>query len=411
MILLVAYGGGHVAALAPVAATLQADGRPFVFLALTTAFAHLQQLSIPAIGFKDLPGARDDDVLAYGEHLASELPASSVVSREETVAYLGLSFRDLVLEHGESTAWELYRTRGRQAFLPVRTLRAAIEQLRPSLVLATNSPRAERAAIMAAGQCGVPAVCHVDLFGTQEIQWIGQPGYGERVCVLNKEVKRQFVDFGRGDDEVIVTGNPAFDELRDAAVIAEGEALRAARGWSDERITVLWASSVEPERHPFTGQAGDPSLTIRIEAYLRQLVAGSDRYRLVVRYHPSEHTRFVEQPNVYFSPTTESLGALLHAVDIVVVTASTVGLQASLAGRPVIAGFGSVFEADAPYGRMGIATGLAVIDSIAATLEQLSGRVVRGQHGDVSSGTAASATRRVLAVVDDVLLQKGGGPQ
>ena len=50
------------------------------------------------------------------------------------------------------------------------------------------------------------------------------------------------------------------------------------------------------------------------------------------------------------------VNALIHAVDLVVVTCSTVGLQAYLAGTPVISVEGSVFTKDASFGEFGMAT-------------------------------------------------------
>ncbi|MDB5790421.1 MAG: hypothetical protein JWQ80_445 [Massilia sp.] len=403
MMLLVAYGGGHVAALAPVAQALRESGRDFVFLALTTAGPYLDRLGIPHIGFKDLSGAGDADVLEFGERLAADLPAGGTVPHAETVAYLGMNYRDLVEEHGAGGAEELYRVHGRQAFLPVRTMERVIRSLQPDLVLATNSPRAERAAIVAAGRCGVKSICNVDLFGMQEIKWIGVPGYADVVCVLNEEVRRAFIAYGRKPDEVIVTGNPAFDRLRDPAVVSAGLALRKERGWNDERKTVLWASNVEPEVHPFTGEKGDPSLPGRIEQYLRDFVAANHGYRLVVRYHPSQREVFVAQAGVDVSPATESVSVLLHAVDIVVVMASTVGLEAALAGRPVISVVGSVFGADAPYARMGISTEAATIASIGEALLAAGGQAGAPETGVQDGADGPSATARLLAVIKNML--------
>jgi hypothetical protein len=189
MILMVAYGGGHVAALAPVARELQAAGRPFRFLALTTASAHLEQLGIPWLGFKDLPGADSEVVQSYGEMLANELPAGGSVARSESVAYLGLSYADLVARVGVAEAAARYRARGRQSFLPVRLMRETIDAWGCTLVVATNSPRAERAAIEAAGAAGIPSLCLVDSFAMQEVEWIGKAGFADRVCVLNVPTK------------------------------------------------------------------------------------------------------------------------------------------------------------------------------------------------------------------------------
>lgn len=400
MILFVAYGGGHVAALAPVALALRARGVPFVFLALTTARAYLERLGIAAIGMADLPGAAEPEVLAHGERLAATLPPGGTVAHHETVAYLGLNYRDLCAAHGPQQAAERYAREGRQAFLPVPTMAAAIAALRPQLVVATNAPRAEQAAILAAGQAGVPALCLVDLFAAHEIKWCGQPGYGTRVCVLNEAVRDAFVAYGRAPEQVLVTGNPAFDRLRDPAAIAAGARLRQARGWDDGCRTVLWASQIESARHPFTGQEGDPTLPRRIEQELRRLVAADPGLRLVVRYHPSEREVFVAQDRVALSTAEDDLSSLLHAVDVVVVTASTVGLEAALAGRPVVSVDDSIYHADAPYSAMGIASGAPTVAALVPVLQAVLARPAP------AAGAAApgdSATARVTAAILDLL--------
>lgn len=78
MILLVAYGGGHVAMLTPIAQTLTAQGQPFIFLALTTAKSVLDRLGIPSIGFRDLPEATDSDAQRWGIELAGDLPVGGL---------------------------------------------------------------------------------------------------------------------------------------------------------------------------------------------------------------------------------------------------------------------------------------------------------------------------------------------
>ena len=402
MILLVAYGGGHVAMLAPIASALAAAGRPFTFLALTTARAALERLGIPSIGFRDLPGADAADVQAWGRALAAELPAGGPVAPEETIAYLGANFRDLATDVGEAEAWRRYRSAGRQAFLPVRTLEAALRALAPSLVIATNSPRAEQAAILAAGRLGIPSVCAVDLFALQEVQWIGQPGYADRVCVLNDWVREMFLEHGRLPQEIVVTGNPAFDRLTAPETLAQGAELRRQRGWDDGRVTLLWASQIEPERHPFVDRQGDPTLPRRVEQALRDFIAAQAGYRLVVRYHPSERVEFAPGERIEFSPTAEPISALLHAVDVVVVTASTVGLEASIAGRPVISVDASVFTADTLYSQLGVSVG---IDDAAALPQALLALGDRGHaaHGQSRRQSGDTATQRLLSVVESFL--------
>jgi hypothetical protein len=400
-ILLVAYGGGHVSMLAPIAESLLTLGCKVFFIALTTARAALDHLNIPSIGFYDLPEAIEPDALDWGCELARGHLDGGPVSYEETTAYLGASFRDLVDEYGEAEARRLYKTMGRQAFLPVATMLRVIKRIAPDLVIATNSPRAERAAILAAGQLGIPSVCAVDLFALQEVQWIGQPGYATRVCVLNESVRNMFLAHGRKLEEVVVTGNPAFDRLTAPATAKAGAQMRHARGWCDGKKTVLWASQVEPERHPFTDLSGDPSLPRRVESHLRDIVASDENLRLVVRYHPSERVVFEPGIRVDFSPVSEPISTLLHAVDAVVVTASTVGLEAALAGRPVVSIDNSIFTPDTQYAAMGITRGVTDLQDLRIALDEaLAGRAPVFTQGQ----TGKPATQEILQVIDSLLV-------
>lgn len=406
-ILFVAYGGGHVAMLAPVARHLAEAGRSVLFLALTTAASFMDRLQLPYIGYRQLPGANDADVQKYGNELARDLPTGGPVSPEETVAYLGLNYRELVRVHGEAGAAECYAAQGRQAFLPVGLFESWLSELSPALVVATNSPRSEQAALLAAGRLGIPAVCAVDIFGLQEVQWVGQPGYSQRICVLNEQVRAMFVAHGRRADEVVVTGNPAFQRLQTVSAFKAGRKLRDDRAWPDEDVVILWASQIEPAQHPFADRRGDPSLPRRIEAELRRFVAQHDGFQLVVRYHPSERIDFMQgQERVHFSPVTEDLAALLHAVDIVVVTASTVGLEAHLAGRRVISVDSSVFTSDAPYSQMGVSTGVQSPEDLGDVLLHAAANKTEWAEANLAGDEMAglSPTHRIVQVIDSMLV-------
>ena len=213
-----------------------------------------------------------------------------------------------------------------------------------------------------------------------------------------------FCRAGRSADEIVVTGNPAFDRINDPAVVA-GAALRAARGWNDGTVTLLWASQIESARHPFIGVAGNPLLPRQIEQVLRQFIREHSGFRLVVRYHPSEREIFVEQARIDLSLSSEPLPLLLRAVDLVVVTASTVGLEAFIAGRPVISVDNSVFTEGAPYSHMGISTGVPEPEDLPLELIKAAkaNRVSSGLNAASEHGRSGGADQRVLTVIETLL--------
>lgn len=279
--LFVSYGGGHVKALLPVADRVRQLGiaQP-VYLALTTAAAQVKRSSLPVLGFRDFLLPTDERAKAKGEELAAQLPLQAA-EREESVAYLGLSYVEMEERLGREEAAEHYRRYGRQAFLPLGILKRVIGACRPELVVTTNSPRAERAAIETAGALGVPSVCLVDLLGIWERELLAQPGYASALCVLNEGVRRSLVNAGRPADDVHVTGNPAFDTLNDPAMKALGLGLREQLGW-DALHVCLYASSPEPVSIPEVAGTGDPTFPRRVEAVLIQAVLDNPTRKSVV---------------------------------------------------------------------------------------------------------------------------------
>ncbi|BBT15709.1 hypothetical protein WP8S17C03_17580 [Metapseudomonas otitidis] len=404
-ILLVSYGGGHVAMLAPVAKALLENNYSVVFLALTTAGAYLDRLGMRHIGYKDLPGADSEEVIALGQMLVRDLPKSDSVSEVESVAYMGMNYRELVRLYGVDGAAQLYAQKGRQAFLPVEMFCSWFKEISPLAVLATNSPRSERAALEAASKLGIPSVCAVDLFGIQEIEWIKKADYASRICVLNDYVKEFFVDKGCLANSVVVTGNPAFERLQLSEVKHAGKIMRASKGWGANDIVVLWASQVEPEQHPFLSEKrGDPTLPGRIELSLRGLVAESKKFRLVIRRHPSESVGSnLLQERVEPSSPDEDLAVLLHAVDIVVVMSSTVGLQAHYAGCRVVSVAGSVFSEDAPYGRMGISTEVSSPDRLVGELMDVSPSDLRRSRSRDDFSGIENPTQNIVRTVESLI--------
>jgi hypothetical protein len=407
--LFVSYGGGHVKALLPVAERVRALGiaQP-VYLALTTAAAQVKSAGIPVLGFRDFLRPADERAKARGQELVSQLSVQSA-DRDESVAYLGLSYVDLEDRHGAAAAADLYARYGRQAFLPLATLERVIRTCRPELVVATNSPRAERAAIETAGALGVPSVCLVDLLGIWERDLLARPGYADAVCVLNEGVRRSLIDAGRPVADVHVTGNPAFDTIDDPAMKVRGQRYREQLGWDGLHVC-LYASSPEPVRIPQIDGTGDPALPSRIEDTLIELVADNPRLALWIRRHPSEPPlggRLAGHPRIRESTPDMPLHACIHASDEVIVTVSTVGVEASLAGKTVTQVRGSILDHLSPYVAMGLAARELTLDE----LPQAYGRFAPAPASvapPVASLDSGRAVERVVQVLQAIQGRTGG---
>lgn len=397
--LFVCYGGGHVKALLPVAERARAlDLADPLVLALTTAAPLARAAGLPTIGFRELVEPTDAEALAVGARLADALQVQAT-EREESVAYLGLSYADLEHRLGASEAAERYARFGRQAFLPLSVLERALRRFQPALVLATNSPRAEQAAIETARGLGIPSLCLLDLFGIWERERLIRPDYADALCVLNQAVRAELVAAGRPAAQVHATGNPAFDGLRDPAWSAQGAALRRAAGLEDSYVLLL-ATSPEPERVPGIDGVGDPRWPRRIEQCLIEAVRANPHLALWLRRHPSEpaadEIAALAHPRIRVCGPEVPLHAWLHAGDEVLVTVSTVGVEAAMAGQRVTQIRGSVLDALSPFERMGIAQRALPLDAL-DTAWPADARP-RAAKRATATDEPASATDAVLAV-------------
>ncbi|MGH6626573.1 MAG: UDP-glycosyltransferase [Burkholderiaceae bacterium] len=392
-VLFVTYGSGHVKMVLPVARALAASGlaQPVV-LALTTAAPVVRESGLALLQFKDFLTAADAEALAQGHSLMASLNGQ-VVDELETAAYLGLSFSDLVAAVGRQEALARYASHGRQAFVPVRTLQRILRQVAPDVVVATNSPRAERAAIVAARELGIPSVCIVDLFAIDEVKWIGAPDYADQVCVLNDSVKRFLVAAGRAAEQVSVTGNPGFDALFDPGLAAQGRDLRQRMGWQGRHV-VLWPAQTEPAVHPFDGRAGDPSLPGTVLQALLEWVGTRDDCVLCVRPRAGEPAIDLPDDRRFVLTGQDwKLPPLLCATDLVVTLSSTVGLEGRLVGARLIQVLGSVFDEAMPVLRYGLVDEAVPAAALAPALQR---QIGQPRHGVTQ---ATLATHKVLEVV------------
>lgn len=406
-VLFVSYGGGHIGMVLPVMRELETllPGVQCQLLALTTGHLKAKAVRPDALGYKDLLYLVDADAArAWGERLA-EGNTSPDVPRDETIAYLGINYLDLIAQHGESGAADLYREQGRYGFRPLHFMRTVMDALQPDAVVATNSPRSERTALDVAGERGLPAIGMVDLFGLDSDTYVLHQPKPAWTCVISEGVRERLIARGFPPHGVVVTGNPAFDGLFSADNQARAQAFLAERGWQHLR-PVLFAGHWEPQAHPATPVPVGQALPREIEAVLREAVRARDDLALIVRYHPSDWTQYPRLPDearIHFSePPREPIHPLILASQAVVVQTSTVGLESAVGGKPVI----SVENSPAAHVWFSLAQqGVSTPAATPAQLPQVLDAVLagRGQAADPSFRSDGHAAQRVAAVVKNVL--------
>ena len=404
-ILFVSYGGGHVSMVLPVIRELEAllPGADCQLMALTTG--HLKARAVrPTLGYRDFLHLVDAAAARrWGERLIED-NASPDVPADETIAYLGINYLDLIAQYGKASAADLYREQGRYGFKPLHFMRRVIDALQPDVVVATNSPRSEQAALDVARELGVPSVGMVDLFGQDDDTYLHRPVKPLRTCVLSLRVRERLIAAGFVPEGIVVTGNPAFDGLLSPVNHEAAQQFLHERGWIGLR-PILWAGHDEPRGHPATPVPPGPGLALEVEGLLRDLVRQDPRLALIVRYHPNQWHRFSPEPSqerVHFSvPSQEAIHPLILASALVVVQNSTVGLEAAVAGKPVL----SVENAPSVHigfslARMGVSTPCPTPQDLAQLAPELLSGPASVPTEYASDGRAA---QRVAFVVQSVL--------
>ncbi len=406
-ILAVAYGGGHIAMLLPVLRALrrQHPDLHVDLLALTTAARAARAAGESPLGYADLLHLLDADERAQALALGARLRDGNThpdIADDETLAYLGVNALDLQRRLGAEAAAALLGSRGRQGFYPRDFFGRVLRALQPDLVLATNSPRSEQAAVDAAHAAGIPSVALLDLFGLPGDAFAARSIRPDRVCVVAEAVRDNLVAAGWPPGGIAVTGNPAFDALLDPAWAQRAAALRAELGWQRRRV-VLLATQPEPRAHPASPWPVGDALPLAMEDALRAWVATRDDAALIVRHHPNHWHRLPPRaavPGVHLSRgADEAIELLLRAADAVVVQATTVGLQAAVVGLPVLRlGCSPAVLGGIDYAALGVARAVPDLDALPAALDALL-RAPPPPGPWARHGMAADAVAREIAAL------------
>ncbi|WP_407299139.1 hypothetical protein [Morganella morganii] len=113
-----------------------------------------------------------------------------------------------------------------------------------------------------------------------------------------------------------------------------------------------------------------------------------------------KNTIFNEQKNIFHSKKSDSLYTLLHAADLVIVTASTVGLEASLIGKNVLSIDTSIFTDDAPFSKMGISIGVKRISDLEYHINKI--LAPANQNRIKYDINEADATKKIINVIKSI---------
>lgn len=329
-VLFVSYGGVHVNALLPVAKSMHDKGIPVLYLALTTARKIVEEASIPVLKLeKCIPEDIKEEVSRLGEILFKGLE-SQVTDKEQSIAYLGWSMYELILEYGEAAAWAQYDQNGRGVFFQKGAARHLLSMIQPAMLVTTNSPRMELAHTAAAAELKVPCIIvNTHPVFCDSVRNFKTQAETAMIYVLSDAVKSGLVEAGIPSGRIIVSGLPQYDYLTSFDSVMKRQEVRASMGVGDEDIVILVLTQPDSQQDIIENNRF-PSA--RLFQSLEECTASSSRIKWFVRPHPSQKNDHF--PNI--APMHRSLPDMLAASDVVLSKGSTALIDAIILGKPII---------------------------------------------------------------------------
>lgn len=333
-ILFVAYGGGHVTQIIPIVNELKKNPNFNIkIIALTTAGKKLQQRNIPYQSFKDFIAKDDHEILKNGTELAKNIHRdNSDIPYEETIAYLGASFFDLVTEHGEEKAYKIYENIGRRAFLPITMMKRIFKEIKPNFVVTTSVARAEKAARIVALENDIPVLAMQDLpinitSSNNNENSLIEPIHANYINVISHNTKLALKEIGYlAKDKFVICGNPAFDRI-----------FNERKKFNDDRHKqkILFAGCVFKDNKVLKGNDAYQHLELVVNA----IGKGKTIY---LRPHPSEdislYQKFIKDmsnPDIILAQDY-NLYDLIYNVDLVISYISTILLESLYMQKKVL---------------------------------------------------------------------------
>lgn len=402
-ILFCCYGGGHVQSLIPVIKKLNILNKYDIkVFGLTIAGEILRQNQIDYFSYKDLLFNNPIIIRNIGTQLSTTFN-SQKVNKEETITYLGANMQELIDTYGIEKAEEFYEKKGRSCFYPLSLMTQLIQAEKPDLVVATNSPRTEKAIIQAASNLNIPTLCLIDGFAKYESEWIASPSFCKYVGVISNSVKKSLINLGKAEKDIYITGNPAFDHFLSPCSLDEQTDIKKRLFINKEQKVIMYAPSPEGSQHIFTGEPADSYLPEKTLDKLITFINVRKDLFLIIRPHPSQkfELNLGSLPNNIFYDQGNDLRLMLSISDVVVTFGSTVGIQAQLLNKPIICCNQSVYANDIDYEDFGYVKRIHSINELETAINQELNKekVLRNQH--TKSNT--SAAENVQKLIDEIL--------
>ena len=356
-ILMLCYGGGHVQIIKELyKKVLDMKGVEVIILSLTTSSKILKEEKIP---FKTILNYYDEDtdkeIYKLGEKFCIKNNIDTSIGKVETYLYHGYALYELIEKYSEKVVEEGFQKLGRKIFLPILFMEKILKKEKPDMVITTNSPRYERAALIAAKRMGIKNLSVEDLFGVKDEavssemanyfkDEIYEDIYGNYLCVISEESKKNLEK--NKVKKVFATGNPSFDKT--LRLFLEQKHNQMEKDM--QRKTICFLSQNYPYKFMLLNKI--------IE------ISKKKKYKLIIKIHPNEKKEdyFNNLGNELTEVSIEDSNLYENILksDIVITVDSTSSLEAIILDKPVI-GRKNKFV---PFKQMGIGFEYENIDEL-----------------------------------------------
>jgi len=367
-LLFVTYGGGHAHMIYPVIHALRASAASVNYmldirvLGLTSAKSILNANGLDCFGFADyLDKKKDRDAIVWGTALAADHHSPTIgVTLAESVAYLGLNYKDLVIRLGEYEAERVFKEKARQAFYPLTIMDKIFDDIKPDFVITTNSPRSEAAAIETANKRGIDNLIICDLF-------TGMGDYklkGRNITFLNEFAQKMFAADGLIDDKISTfycTGNPAFDKILSLPKEKNPEWIKQHFPQAGNKALVLHADM--PGYWDYANKRShiksETENLAELDACYQATMDNNAFY--LIRPHPSQnrvfYSKWLENRSHASLAAECNLHKLLANIDLLIARTTTVALEAIIMHKKFLQ-LDAAFHKDLPLASMLTAWGV-----------------------------------------------------
>lgn len=394
----VSYGGGHANIARLVYKELEKyNNIELKVLALTMAGKIFDQYHIPYVTISYYLDLFEDkeQIITYGQALAKEhWNKKSGITYEDSVAYLGLGYRDLVKTYGKEKAENLFKSEERKSFWPVDVMKTILANESPDALIITCGVRSEGASGVAANMLNIPVIRIADL-----------PTYESSncecmLCVMNEYAKRYAIEkYNTEENRIVITGQPVFEDNLKIDP-NEIEVCKKEIRWHSFNKMVLYLE--------------EPGLqeTQDVENKLKEIAQTKENTLFVFKLHPNQDCdKSIWISNNILVVRDLLLKNLLYLCDLAITKDSTAGLEAVLLGKALI---NILFnESILDYSEYGISKKVTNLEHLSEIVDECfdkkSETYLKLQEGRKSFYNKQYAARNIVKVIFDELKRGGEG--